>query len=69
MVIAEFPTTMEAAKASRDLGLHVLMGAPNVIRGGSHSGNIAAHELAAAGALDIFLLIIIQSVYWMPFLP
>lgn len=53
MVIAEFPTTMEAAKASRDLGLHVLMGAPNVIRGGSHSGNIAAHELATAGALDI----------------
>lgn len=53
MVIAEFPTTLEAAKASRDLGLHVLMGAPNVIRGGSHSGNIAAHELASIGALDI----------------
>lgn len=53
MVIAEFPTTIEAAKASKQLGLQVLMGAPNVIRGGSHSGNIAAHELASVGALDI----------------
>lgn len=53
MVIAEFPTTVEAAKASKNLGLNVLMGAPNVIRGGSHSGNVAAHELASIGALDI----------------
>ncbi|MBL8598632.1 MAG: alpha-D-ribose 1-methylphosphonate 5-triphosphate diphosphatase, partial [Devosia sp.] len=37
--VAEFPTTMEAAKASHDAGLAVLMGAPNVVRGGSHSGN------------------------------
>lgn len=51
--IAEFPTTMEAAKASHSAGLSVLMGAPNVMRGGSHSGNIAARELAEAGYLDI----------------
>lgn len=52
-VIAEFPTTLEAAQASRQHGLSVLMGAPNIVRGGSHSGNVAAHELAQAGLLDI----------------
>lgn len=53
MSIAEFPTTLEAAKASHDLGLKVLMGAPNIVRGGSHSGNVAAAELARHGVLDI----------------
>lgn len=53
MRIAEFPTTMEAARASREQGLAVLMGAPNVVLGGSHSGNIAASDLAARGLLDI----------------
>ncbi len=53
MQVAEFTTTMEAAKASHELGLKVLMGAPNVVRGGSHSGNIAAKDLAKAGVLDI----------------
>ncbi|WP_445937644.1 alpha-D-ribose 1-methylphosphonate 5-triphosphate diphosphatase [Pseudomonas sp.] len=53
MSIAEFPTTLEAAKASHELGLKVLMGAPNIVRGGSHSGNIAAAELAQHGVLDI----------------
>ncbi|MDX1370489.1 alpha-D-ribose 1-methylphosphonate 5-triphosphate diphosphatase [Pseudomonas sp.] len=53
MSIAEFPTTLEAAKASHELGLKVLMGAPNIVRGGSHSGNIAAAELARQGVLDI----------------
>lgn len=53
MVIAEFPTTVEAAKRSHELGLKVMMGAPNVVRGGSHSGNVAAHELASLGVLDI----------------
>jgi alpha-D-ribose 1-methylphosphonate 5-triphosphate diphosphatase len=51
--IAEFPTTMAAAKASHDAGLAVLMGAPNIVRGGSHSGNIAAADLARAGCLDV----------------
>ena len=53
MSIAEFPTTLEAAQASHRLGLKVLMGAPNIVRGGSHSGNIAAAELAQHGVLDI----------------
>jgi len=52
-VIAEFPTTEEAARASHNSGLQVLMGAPNIVRGGSHSGNVAAHHLASLGLLDI----------------
>ena len=51
--IAEFPTTLEAAKASHEAGMAVLMGAPNVVRGGSHSGNISARDLAEAGYLDV----------------
>lgn len=51
--VAEFPTTLEAARASKDQGLAVLMGAPNVVRGGSHSGNVSARELASHGLLDI----------------
>lgn len=51
--IAEFPTTVEAAHASHAAGIRVLMGAPNVVRGGSHSGNVSALELAQAGVLDI----------------
>jgi alpha-D-ribose 1-methylphosphonate 5-triphosphate diphosphatase len=51
--IAEFPTTLEAARAARAYGLAILAGAPNVICGGSHSGNVAAAELAREGLLDI----------------
>ncbi|PLC49460.1 phosphonate metabolism protein PhnM [Pollutimonas subterranea] len=53
MCIAEFPTTVEAAEASHSMGLKVLMGAPNIVRGGSHSGNVAAADLASQGVLDI----------------
>lgn len=51
--LAEFPTTLEAAKACRKHGIKVMMGAPNLIRGGSHSGNVAASQLAEADLLDI----------------
>lgn len=51
--VAEFPTTMEAAKASRQAGMAILMGGPNVVRGGSHSGNVSARALAEADLLDI----------------
>ena len=53
MAIAEFPTTLEAASASHGAGLSVLMGAPNVVRGKSHSGNVSARGLAEHGVLDI----------------
>jgi alpha-D-ribose 1-methylphosphonate 5-triphosphate diphosphatase len=51
--LAEFPTSVEAARASHEAGMSVLMGAPNVVRGGSHSGNIAARDLAEVGLLDV----------------
>ncbi|TIW17522.1 MAG: alpha-D-ribose 1-methylphosphonate 5-triphosphate diphosphatase [Mesorhizobium sp.] len=51
--VAEFPTTEEAARASKAAGLGVLMGAPNVMRGSSHSGNVSARALAGDGLLDI----------------
>ena len=53
MTIAEFPTTREAAQASREAGLAVLVGAPNLVMGGSHSGNIAAIDLLRDGQADI----------------
>jgi alpha-D-ribose 1-methylphosphonate 5-triphosphate diphosphatase len=53
LTIAEFPTTVEAATAAGRCGMAVVMGAPNVVRSGSHSGNISARQLAAAGLLDI----------------
>jgi len=51
--VAEFPTTMEAACGLHGAGIDILMGAPNMVRGGSHSGNIAAVDLAREGLLDI----------------
>ena len=53
VAVAEFPTTMEAAHGLHRAGIGILMGAPNVVRGGSHSGNIAAVDLAREGLLDI----------------
>lgn len=53
MTVAEFPTTVEAAKHSHEAGLAVMMGGPNLVRGGSHSGNVSAAELAEKGYLDI----------------
>jgi alpha-D-ribose 1-methylphosphonate 5-triphosphate diphosphatase len=47
--VAEFPTTVEAARIARELGLPVVMGAPNVLRGLSHSGNVSARELIEVG--------------------
>jgi alpha-D-ribose 1-methylphosphonate 5-triphosphate diphosphatase len=53
VVVAEFPTTIEAAWGLHRAGINILMGAPNVVRDGSHSGNIAAVDLAREGLLDI----------------
>jgi alpha-D-ribose 1-methylphosphonate 5-triphosphate diphosphatase len=53
VAVAEFPTTVEAAKACRDHDIAIIMGAPNLVRGGSHSGNVAAGDLAARDLLDI----------------
>ena len=53
VTLAEFPTTLDSALVSHARGLTVMMGAPNLIRGGSHSGNVAAEVLAERGVLDI----------------
>ena len=52
-VVAEFPTTLEAARAARDNGIKVMGGAPNFVRGGSHSGNVSARDLSEHGLVDI----------------
>lgn len=52
--ISEFPVTMEAATAAKAAGMQVIAGAPNIVRGGSHSGNVAAADLLAVGAVDAF---------------
>lgn len=53
VTIAEFPTTLDAALACHAHGIATIMGAPNIVRGGSHSGNVSAMALAKAGLLDI----------------
>ncbi|CAN5117873.1 alpha-D-ribose 1-methylphosphonate 5-triphosphate diphosphatase [soil metagenome] len=53
VTISEFPTTVTAARAARERGLGIIMGAPNVVRGGSHSGNVSATQLAQLGLLDV----------------
>jgi alpha-D-ribose 1-methylphosphonate 5-triphosphate diphosphatase len=53
IVLAEFPTTRIAAEAAREHRISTIMGAPNIVRGGSHSGNVSALELAKADLLDI----------------
>ncbi len=50
--IAEFPETLEAAEAAKTDGGHVVLGAPNLVRGGSHKGNVSAVDLVAMGLCD-----------------
>ena len=62
--VAEFPTTAEAARAAHAAGEPVLMGAPNVVRGGSQTGNVAAADLIRDGLVDALM-----SDYYYPALP
>ena len=50
--IAEFPVSLEAAEAARRHDLVNAMGAPNFVRGRSHSGNLSARDAAERGLLD-----------------
>lgn len=50
--LAEFPETLEAAEAAHLAGDGVIMGAPNIVRGGSHNGNLSAVDLVAMGYCD-----------------
>lgn len=51
--VSEFPVTMEAAEEAAGIGVGVIAGAPNIVRGGSHSGNVAAMDLVRAGAVYV----------------
>jgi len=53
IVLSEFPTTVAAAQAARAAGIGIIMGGPNLVKGGSHSGNVSAAELAQRDLLDI----------------
>lgn len=53
-MISEFPTTMDAARLAKEYRMTVVMGAPNLMRGGSYSGNASAGQVAAEGLLDAF---------------
>lgn len=53
IMISEFPTTVEAARRAREVGMKIVMGSPNVVLGGSHSGNASAGELSELGLLDV----------------
>jgi alpha-D-ribose 1-methylphosphonate 5-triphosphate diphosphatase len=54
IAISEFPVTMVAAQAAKSAGMQVIAGAPNIVRGGSHSGNVSAADLLETGAVDAF---------------
>ncbi|ANU09567.1 phosphonate metabolism protein PhnM [Planococcus antarcticus DSM 14505] len=51
--ISEFPITLEVAIKAKELGIHTIAGAPNVMLGGSHSGNLSAAEAISNGCMDI----------------
>ena len=50
--VAEFPVSLEAARAAKARAMQVIAGAPNIVRGGSHSGNVSAAELVREGSVD-----------------
>ncbi|MGM0875831.1 MAG: alpha-D-ribose 1-methylphosphonate 5-triphosphate diphosphatase [Bacillota bacterium] len=52
--ISEFPIELEVAKKAKEMGLYVVMGAPNVLLGKSHSNNLSALEAIENGVVDIF---------------
>jgi alpha-D-ribose 1-methylphosphonate 5-triphosphate diphosphatase len=54
LTISEFPVSLEAAAAAKARGMRVIAGGPNIVRGGSHSGNVAAAELVARSLVDVF---------------
>lgn len=51
--ISEFPITLDIAREAKQLGMYTIAGAPNVLLGGSHSGNLSAAEAIVEGSIDI----------------
>ncbi|MXP63395.1 alpha-D-ribose 1-methylphosphonate 5-triphosphate diphosphatase [Roseomonas sp. M0104] len=54
ILISEFPVSRMAAEAAHRHGMKIIAGAPNIVRGGSHSGNVAAADLLRGGLVDAF---------------
>ncbi|NJK95987.1 MAG: amidohydrolase family protein, partial [Bacteroidales bacterium] len=52
--LSEMPTTIEAARKAKELGMFVCMGAPNYFRGGSHCGNLSCIDAMDENLVDIF---------------
>ncbi|WP_376090161.1 amidohydrolase family protein [Roseomonas sp. CCTCC AB2023176] len=52
-MISEFPVNLTAARAARRAGMAIIAGAPNLVRGGSHSGNVAAADLVREGLVNV----------------
>ena len=52
IMVSEFPVTADAASAARNAGMGIIAGAPNLVRGGSHSGNVSVESLLLAGLVD-----------------
>ena len=50
--ISEFPVSLLAARAAKARDMDVIAGAPNIVRGGSHSGNVAVAELVREQVVD-----------------
>jgi len=53
ITVSEFPCTIEAARKAREHGMAIVAGAPNVLRGGSQSGNVAVRDLLAEDLVDM----------------
>ena len=70
IMISEFPVSMAAARTAVELGMQTVAGAPNVVRGGSHSGNVAVSDLVAEGcvtalASDYYPSALLESAFWL----
>ena len=53
ITVSEFPVTEDAAQAARHAGMGIIAGAPNLVRGGSHSGNVSVAALLQTGLVDV----------------
>jgi alpha-D-ribose 1-methylphosphonate 5-triphosphate diphosphatase len=60
-ITCEFPMTLETAEAARAAGEHIVLGAPNVVRGGSHNNALDAAAAVAGG-----LCTVLASDYYYP---
>jgi hypothetical protein len=63
---SEFQVVMEAALEARNLGVGVIAGAPSLVRGGSHPGNVAAADMIRAGAVDVLASDYVPPPWWRP---